>query len=83
MAHRVPQQLIHRAKDGFFNHGATNMSTNVYIENGYRNRAHYLESLSEQLEVDLDTVHALADFLGPSEDFDGLVTSLKDYAEGL
>lgn len=29
-------------------------------------------------EVDLDTVKALADLLGPNEDFDGLVSQLED-----
>lgn len=52
---------------------------NVYKENGYENRRAYLESLA--LEYDRDMVFALASILGPSEDFDGLVTSLED-AEG-
>jgi hypothetical protein len=50
-----------------------------YQENGFRNRQDYLESLCE--EYDRGTVYALASILGASEDFDGLVTSLEDYAE--
>jgi hypothetical protein len=33
--------------------------------------------------VDKRTVFMLADLLGPDEDFDGLVTSLEDYADEL
>ncbi|WZB35716.1 hypothetical protein FtMidnight_36 [Enterobacteria phage FtMidnight] len=51
---------------------------NVYQENGYENRRHYLECLAEDTGHDLQTVLALADLLGPNEDFDGLVTSLED-----
>ena len=54
---------------------------NVYEQNGYDGRQHYLECLAEDYGVDLDTVQALADLLGPDEDFDGLVTSLEDYCD--
>lgn len=54
----------------------------IYTENGYRNRNEYLQNLSAEHDVDLDTVYALADLLGPSEDFDGLVTSIEDIANG-
>jgi hypothetical protein len=50
---------------------------NIYQENGFDSRKDYLLSLCE--EYDKDAVFALADILGPSEDFDGLVTSLEDY----
>jgi hypothetical protein len=33
--------------------------------------------------LDRETVHLMAMMLGPSEDFDGLVTSLEDYAAEL
>ena len=49
----------------------------IYKENGFENRRDYLESLCE--EYDRDTVYALAEIFGPSEDFDGLITSLEDY----
>ena len=52
---------------------------NSYTDNGFKNRKEYLESLCE--EYDSSTVYALADMLGPNEDFDGLVTSLEDYAD--
>lgn len=52
---------------------------NAYTENGYKNRADYLQCLSEDYEVDIHTVVMLADLLGPNEDFDGLVTALEDY----
>ena len=51
-----------------------------YLEYGAESRVEYLAMLSEDFDVDLDTVHALADVLGPMEDFDGLVTSLEDMA---
>ena len=47
-----------------------------YQANGFHNRADYIESLCE--DYDRETVLALADLLGPSEDFDGLVTMLED-----
>jgi hypothetical protein len=51
---------------------------NEYQLNGYANRREYLESLCE--EYPRDIVFMLADLLGASEDFDGLVTSLEDYS---
>lgn len=51
---------------------------NVYQENGYLGRRDYLESLADEMGIDKDTVFMLASLLGPSEDFDGLVTSLED-----
>ena len=49
---------------------------NPYTANGYKNRADYLSCLCEEYPADL--VHALSDILGPSEDFDGLVSGLDD-----
>jgi hypothetical protein len=54
----------------------------AYQSEGYENRRAYLLSLADDIGVDIKTVMALADLLGPNEDFDGLVTSLEDYAEG-
>lgn len=51
---------------------------NIYVENGYKNRQDYLENLADDFGVELDMVMAMADVLGPNEDFDGLVTSLED-----
>ena len=55
--------------------------SNIYAEKGYRNRDHYLASMAEDFGCPLDTVLALADVLGPDEDFDGLVIALEDWAD--
>jgi len=55
----------------------------IYQAEGYKNRTDYLRGLADEIGVDEKTVFMLADMLGESEDFDGLVTSLEDYAEGL
>jgi hypothetical protein len=47
-----------------------------YLAQGYRSRRHYLESLCK--EFDKESVYILADLLGPSEDFDGLITALEE-----
>jgi hypothetical protein len=47
--------------------------------NGFKDRKDYLESLCQ--EYDRTIVYMLAGMLGASEDFDGLVTALEDYAE--
>jgi hypothetical protein len=57
-----------------------NMS--IYEENGFENRKDYLENLAEWNGVDKEVVFELASILGPTEDFDGLVTSVEDYADG-
>lgn len=54
------------------------MNDDIYRANGYNDREDYLSCLAEDYGVDLDTVYALADLLGPNEDFDGLVTQLGD-----
>lgn len=55
----------------------------VYQENGYSDRREYLESLAEDNGVDIGTVLVIADLLGPSEDFDALVTEIEDLACGM
>ena len=55
---------------------------NTYQREGYDNRRAYLLSLAVDTGVDIDIVTALSDLLGEDEDFDGLVTSLEDYAAG-
>jgi hypothetical protein len=72
--------------DGMIGSGQSEMSFDEYIgrdpdvyqQNGYENREAYLRSLADENGVDLSTVSALADMLGPNEDFDGLVSSLED-----
>ena len=54
----------------------------IYLENGYKDRDDYLNSLSEDYGVPIDAVLALADVLGPEEDFDGLVSNLEDAMYG-
>jgi hypothetical protein len=49
----------------------------VYVENGYLCRRDYLAQLAEQ--YDANVVKELSSLLGPSEDFDGLVSALEDY----
>lgn len=51
---------------------------NVYQQNGYADRDAYLNSMADDLGIEPSVVFALADMLGPSEDFDGLVTTLED-----
>lgn len=50
----------------------------VYVENGYANRKEYLECIADDYGIDVSTVRVMADMLGPSEDFDGLVCALED-----
>lgn len=54
----------------------------IYQENGFESRKEYLLDLADNMDIDASIVFALADMLGSSEDFDGLVTSLEDYAVG-
>jgi hypothetical protein len=54
----------------------------IYQENGFESRREYLLDLADNMGMDASIVFALADMLGSNEDFDGLVTSLEDYAMG-
>ena len=54
------------------------MGENIYWENGYADRDDYLNRLSEDYGVPIETVQILADILGENEDFDGLVSALED-----
>ena len=54
----------------------------VYNENGYADRADYLNSLAEDYGIPAEAVLALAEVLGPDEDFDGLVSNLEDAMYG-
>ena len=53
----------------------------IYEDNGYTSRRDYLQDLADEFGIPLDTVHMMADLLGPGEDFDGLITALEDYSE--
>ena len=54
------------------------LKTNKYKANGFKDRMEYLESLADEYDTDIETVLFMAEVLGPSEDFDALVTSLQD-----
>lgn len=55
---------------------------NIYTENGYEGRQDYLQCLAKDHGIPLHIVQAIADLLGPIEDFDGLVTALQDLHDG-
>lgn len=52
--------------------------SSVYQQRGYENRRDYLQQLAEDHGVDVMDVYALADMLGESEDFDGLINAIED-----
>jgi hypothetical protein len=55
----------------------------IYQEHGFDSRREYLLDLADCCGVDPEIVFALADLLGPSEDFDGLVNAVEDAAMGI
>lgn len=48
-------------------------------EQGYDNLLDYFDCLAEDFGTELHCVEAVAEVLGESELFDGLLTSLEDY----
>jgi hypothetical protein len=50
----------------------------IYEKNGFATREDYLDSLREDYG---EAVDILTSVLPPSEDFDGLITSLEDMAD--
>lgn len=58
-------------------------TSNPYTENGFVSRRAYLENLADEYGVDRTTVFAMAQLLGPTEDFDGLISALEDEADRL
>jgi hypothetical protein len=52
---------------------------NKYLKDGYKDRDDYLNNLADDYGVDSMAIHAIAEMLGPSEDFDGLITELDDF----
>ena len=52
---------------------------NIYKENGYKNRVEYFEALAFDYDIDINSVHALADVLGSNADFEGLIFAINDY----
>jgi hypothetical protein len=55
----------------------------IYTDEGYKSRRDYLENLADDLGLPRDEVLMMAAMLGPSEDFDGLVTACEDRAAEL
>lgn len=55
-----------------------NGKPDVYRQKGYKDRYDYIESLADEYGVSKMVVYSLADMLGPSEDFDGLINALED-----
>ena len=54
-----------------------------YTAQGYASRRDYLDALAADHGVPVHIVYTLAGVLGASEDFDGLVTAVEDYADEL
>lgn len=53
-----------------------------YEEEGNFDRYGYLKDLADNHGADLTGVIEVADLLGPDEDFNGLVTTIEDAAQG-
>jgi hypothetical protein len=53
-------------------------SNNIWKEHGYKNRQEYLHCMADDYGVAYSTVKAIADVLGPMEDFDDLIAMLED-----
>jgi len=51
---------------------------NIYQQNGYDSRDDYLQCLADDYNLPLEFVYELADLLGESEMFDGLISALED-----
>ena len=53
----------------------------VYASKGYKDRADYFNSLADDRGIDRMAVDMIADMLGESEDFDGLINALDDFED--
>ena len=51
----------------------------VYASNGYKDREDYLNSLADDRGIERMDIDIIADVLGESEDFDGLISMLDDF----
>jgi hypothetical protein len=54
--------------------------TDPYLKAGHADREAYLASLAIEYNVHPADVASLAELLGPSEDFDGLISDLEDFS---
>lgn len=59
------------------------LGADFYTSRGYEDREHYLNSIAEEYGVSECFVHNMAQILGPSEDFTGLVAVLDNHAQNL
>lgn len=50
---------------------------NIYLEHGYDDRANYLRCVADELNISQEIVFSIANLLGKSEDFDGLLSMLE------
>jgi hypothetical protein len=50
-----------------------------YTTKGCKDREYYLYSLADDRGIDIMAVRMIVDMLGPSENFDGLVSELEDF----
>lgn len=57
------------------------MEQTAYQIHGFDSRKEYLQNLAEEYDLDYSIVWSLAEILGPSEDFDGLISALEDAQE--
>lgn len=53
----------------------------IYERKGYKNRTDYLTTLADDNFIDASIVFTLAETLGETEDFDGLVNLIEDYVD--
>lgn len=53
--------------------------TNVYKRMGFDNRKEYLLQLSNEYDMPSRDIFKMANLLGSSEDFDGLIVALEDF----
>ena len=64
------------AMDTYYLQELQELNHSRYIENGFKNRTEYLNTLRDQYGK--EAVDGLLTVLPPSEDFDGLVIELED-----
>lgn len=50
----------------------------IYTDNGYSNRKDYLRQVSENYGIEYYTLLELAELMGETEDFDGLISTIED-----
>jgi hypothetical protein len=57
----------------------TPANAEAYKANGYKDREDYLNGLADGKGIEPMAVSLIADMLGPSKDFDGLIAELEDF----